>query len=55
MAYYDTCPICDANLDPGETCEDCADREREKREKLKQMEERLFENMDGQLTFQFAS
>lgn len=55
MAYYDTCPICEANLDPGEVCEDCADREREKNKKLKQMEESLFENMDGQLTFQFAS
>lgn len=22
MAYYNTCPICEANLDPGEKC-DC--------------------------------
>ena len=24
MAYYDTCPNCGANLDPGERC-DCAE------------------------------
>lgn len=24
--YYHTCPICGANLDPGETCR-CTDRE----------------------------
>lgn len=23
MGYYRTCPICGANLDPGETCSDC--------------------------------
>ena len=23
MSYYHTCPICGANLDPGEICEDC--------------------------------
>ena len=27
MAYYRTCPVCGANLDPGETC-DCG-KERE--------------------------
>lgn len=25
MAYYKTCPICGANLDPGESC-DCQDK-----------------------------
>ena len=23
MAYYTTCPVCGANLDPGENCTDC--------------------------------
>lgn len=55
MAYFNVCPICDANLDPGESCEDCADREREKHKKLKQMEECLIIGNDGQFTFQFAS
>lgn len=26
--YYHTCPICGANLDPGEVCEDCNPRAR---------------------------
>ena len=25
MPYYETCPLCGANLDPGEKC-DCADK-----------------------------
>ena len=25
MAYYRTCPLCGANLDPGESC-DCAEK-----------------------------
>ncbi len=27
MCYYHPCPECGANLDPGEPCTDCADRE----------------------------
>ena len=25
--YYKKCPICGANLDPGEKCEDCTKKE----------------------------
>lgn len=32
MAYYNKCPDCLANLDPGEKC-DCKDRERIKEER----------------------
>lgn len=24
MSYYSTCPLCNASLDPGERCSDCA-------------------------------
>lgn len=39
MAYFNTCPICGANLDPGEQC-DCQDNkeqpeETEQKETLK--------------------
>ena len=26
--YYRTCPECGANLDPGEICEDCKEKDR---------------------------
>lgn len=28
MAYYNTCPLCVSNLDPGERC-NCGDRKKE--------------------------
>lgn len=31
MPYYGTCPLCGANLDPGETC-DCQRNETEENE-----------------------
>lgn len=31
MSYYRVCPGCRANLDPGEICEDCRDKERSAR------------------------
>ena len=27
VSYFKTCPHCGANLDPGETCTDCRNRE----------------------------
>lgn len=27
MSYYYTCPLCGANLDPGERCTDCHEKE----------------------------
>lgn len=54
MAYYNICPTCQANLDPGEPCDYCADREEEKIRKLKQMEQNICPGMDGQFMFQFA-
>lgn len=35
MAYFNTCPICGANLDPGEQC-DC----REEKEQPKDIEQK---------------
>lgn len=32
MAYYRQCPTCGANLDPGETCEECSGKKDEKQE-----------------------
>ena len=31
MSYYRTCPGCRANLDPGEICEDCREKEQSAR------------------------
>ena len=28
MAYYNTCPVCKSNLDPGERCDRWRDKER---------------------------
>ena len=41
MSYYRECPLCGANLDPGEKC-DCVERERDLR-KRKAEAERLSE------------
>lgn len=31
MAYYNTCPYCGANLDPGEPCDCMKEKEKRKR------------------------
>lgn len=49
MAYYNTCPKCGSNLDPGEKC-DC-EREREKEQKL--LNSHLMESSGGQILFTF--
>lgn len=36
MAYYNVCPDCGANLDPGELC-DCNNEKTEKMEIMKEM------------------
>ena len=35
MAYYETCPFCGANLDPGETCDCRREDGREEKEEKK--------------------
>ncbi len=35
MAFYRECPVCGANLDPGETCTDCREREMRHEDVLK--------------------
>lgn len=54
MAYYNTCPHCGSNLDPGERCECESRKERE------QEENRIFfgqflktESHGGQMAFSF--
>ena len=32
MAFYRICPGCGANLDPGETCDECREREEKTKE-----------------------
>lgn len=49
MAYYNTCPKCGANLDPGEPC-DCEEQE----EKSEHIYQNIKENdMTGQYVFCF--
>ena len=50
MAYYNTCPLCGSNLDPGEPC-DC----REEREKVTEFFGRHLraEPVIGQMAFVF--
>lgn len=45
MAYYNVCPICGANLDPGERCT-CQE---ERREREKRRAKQIQEEKDGQL------
>ena len=51
MAYYNTCPNCGANLDPGEPC-DC-DTERKHREEFYKSVTRK-KSRNGQLLFSFS-
>lgn len=51
MAYYSTCPLCGANLDPGEPC-DC-DKERKDREEFYKSVTRK-KSRNGQLSFAFG-
>lgn len=52
--YFRICPRCGCNLDPGERC-DCLEveeaKEKEKQERLKQMEENVCVDSDGQFRF----
>lgn len=36
MAFYSTCPLCGANLDPGEPC-DCQDERELEKQKIQRM------------------
>ena len=49
MAFYDTCPICGANLDPGEPC-DCQEEKEQETEKFQNM---LRVGRNGQIQFNF--
>lgn len=42
--YYNVCPKCGANLDPGEPCEDCKEKERREEEQKNKAKE-MYENM----------
>lgn len=54
MAYYNTCPNCGSNLDPGEKC-DCEDEKAREQEKKKIFWGRHSkkESRTGQLAFVF--
>lgn len=36
MAFFNTCPLCGANLDPNESC-DCQDEKEKERQKIQGM------------------
>lgn len=54
MAYYNTCPNCGCNLDPGEKC-DCENEKAKQQEKKREFFDRhlKMESKAGQLTFVF--
>lgn len=58
MAYYNTCPLCGANLDPGEPC-DCESESEKAKERKKEQDffERhlTMESRAGQFAFVFDS
>lgn len=56
MAYYNTCPNCGSNLDPGEKC-DCENEKAEGQEKKRGFFNRhlKIESRAGQLAFVFNS
>ena len=51
MAYYNVCPDCGSNLDPGERC-DCKIRSEQEKKQVKS----LFKKEEGsnQMTFNFS-
>ena len=56
MAYYNTCPNCGSNLDPGERCE-CENEKAKEQEKKQEFFNRhlKMEPGAGQLAFVFDS
>lgn len=50
MAYYNICPKCKCNLDPGEKC-DC---DRERREQEEFYRKKLWVSRTGQMKFVFG-
>ncbi len=56
MAYYNTCPNCGSNLDPGEKC-DCENEKAKEQEKKREFFDRhlKMESRAGQLAFVFDS
>lgn len=48
MAYYNTCPNCGCNLDPGEKC-DCESEAKKKEELLRK--QLIISPKTGQMTF----
>lgn len=51
MAFYNTCPLCGGNLDPGERC-DCIQEELQKEQAMKNM---LKVGKSNQLEFNFLT
>ncbi len=51
MAFYYSCPICSANLDPGEKC-DCRKEELKKEQFFKKVTE--IDSVTGQMVFRWS-
>lgn len=49
MAFYNTCPICGANLDPGESC-DCQEEKEHEAQRIQSM---IKVGSNGQMQFNF--
>ncbi len=50
MAFYITCPLCGANLDPGESC-DCQEKKEQENQRMQSI---MRVGKDGQMQMCFA-
>ena len=54
MAYYNTCPHCGCNLDPGERCDCLKEQNRKERSCSERLRKQITEECTGQMVFQEA-
>ncbi len=54
MAYYNTCPHCGCNLDPGERCDCWQEQNRRERSCSERLRKQITEECTGQMVFREA-
>lgn len=54
MAYYNTCPHCGCNLDPGERCDCLKEQNRRERNCSERLRKQITEECTGQMVFREA-
>ena len=54
MAYYNTCPHCGCNLDPGERCDCSKEQNRKERNCSERLRKQITEECAGQMVFREA-